>query len=135
MIFRYGMADGSAALFALRKAPVVTAHGLERIFADALAGAVLWFPVRRWNRPVSGRRRRGGRTDLALFQGLAGLFAASGLRAAGNDASPRGGRRAARRIFQGAPPVSADPGGSETRRERVPGGRGQEFLRAWRHRF
>ena len=93
------------------------------------------FPVRRRNRGVPGRRRRRGRADLALLQGLAGLFAASGLRAAGDDARPCGGRRAARRIFQGTAAVSADPGGSEAGHQRVPGGRGQELLRARRHRL
>ncbi len=109
--------------------------GLKRIVDNALAGAVLGFSVRRRNRGVPGGRRRGGRADLAFLQGPAGLFPASGLRAAGHDARARFGRLAARRIFQGTPAVSADPGGSEAGHQRVPGRRGQELLRAWRHRL
>ena len=45
------------------------------------------------------------------------------------------GRLAARRILQGAPSLSADPGGSEARHQRVPRRRGQELLRTWRHRL
>ena len=36
---------------------------------------------------------------------------------------------------QGAPALSADPGGAEARHQRVPRGRGQELLRAWRLDF
>src|ERR1700732_526565 len=61
-----------------RSAPQVAALGPKRTFDNALAGAVLGFPVRRRNRAVPGGRRRDGRADLAFFQGSAGLFAASG---------------------------------------------------------
>src|SRR5258707_2486612 len=97
------------------KTPSAAAQGLEGIFADALSGAVHGFLVRRRNRRVPGRRRRHRRHDLALLQGPAGLFAASGLRTAGDDPCPRLRWRAARRILQGAPAVSADPGGAEDR--------------------
>ena len=98
------------------------------------AGPVFGFPVCRRDRRVPGRRGR-RRADLVFLQGPAGLFAASGLRAAGDDARARRRRRAARRIFQGAPALSADPGDAETRHQRLPRGRGQEFLRARRHRL
>ena len=65
-----------------------------------LAAAVLRLPVRGRNHRVPGRRRRRRRPDLAFLQGPAGLFAAAGLRAAGDDARPRGRRLAGRRICQ-----------------------------------
>ena len=39
------------------------------------------------------------------------------------------------RIRQRAPALSADPGGAEAGDQRLPRGRRQEFLRAWRHRL
>ena len=81
-----------------------------------------------------GRGRRRGR-DLVFLQGLARLFAASGLRAAGDDARACVRRCAARRVFQGAAALSADPGDAKARHQRVPRGRGQELLRARRHRL
>ena len=66
---------------------------------------------------------------------LPDYLSASGLRAAGDDARSRGRRRAARRIFQGAASLPADPGGAEARHQRVPRRRGQEFLRTRRHRL
>ena len=73
-----GLSDGGSVRACTRILPHHGA-GLKRNFDNALAGAVLGFSVHRRNRRVSGRRRRGGGADLALFQGLAGLFAASGL--------------------------------------------------------
>src|SRR5580704_4285905 len=93
-------------------------RGEKRNLYYALAGAVLGFLVRRGNRRVPGWRRRRSRADLALLQGFAGLFSASGLRAAGDDTRSRRRRRAARRIFQGAASLPADPGGAETRHQR-----------------
>src|SRR5258707_9801710 len=108
--------------------PATAAQGLERNFDNALAGAVFGFPVRRRNCAVPGWRRRRGGSDLAFLQGLAGLFAASGLRAAGDDARACVGWRAAWRILQGAAAVSADPGGSENRDQHPPPPRRQKFL-------
>ena len=107
----------------------------NRTIDNALAGAVFWLPVRGGNRGVPGRRRGVRRPDLAFLQGSARLLAAPGLRAAGDDARACGRRIAARRIRQGAPALFADPGGAEARHQRVPRGRRQEFLRAWRHRL
>ena len=66
--------------------------------------------------------------DLPDYSQLAGL------RAAGDDAGACRRRLAARRIRQRAAPLSADPGGAEARHQRLHRGRGQEFLRASRHR-
>ena len=117
------------------QAPAVTAQGLEWNFGNALSGPVFGFPVYRRDGRVPGRRGRRRGRDLVFLQGLARLFAASGLRAAGDDARACVRRRAARRVFQGAAALSADPGDAKTRHQRVPRGRGQEFLRAWRHRL
>src|ERR1700755_613570 len=82
---------------------------------NALVGTLLWVPVRGRNRCVPGRRCRCRGRDLAFLQGPARLLPASGLRAAGDDARSRGRRFAARRIRQGASPLSADPGRAEAR--------------------
>ncbi len=86
---------------------------------DEAAAALLRLPVRGRDDRVPGRRRRRGRPDLAFLQGPAGLFAAAGLRAAGDDARARRRRRAARRIRPRAPALSADPGGAEARHQRL----------------
>ena len=75
-----------------------------------------------------------GRLVVALLQGLAGLFAASGLRAAGDDAGACRGRLAAGGIRQGATALSADPGDPEARHQCLRRRRRQEFLSASRHR-
>ena len=49
-------------------------------------GPIFGFPVHRRDHRVPGRRGRRRGRDLAFLQGLARLFAASGLRAAGDDA-------------------------------------------------
>src|SRR4051812_14755145 len=64
-----GTADRFRGVSRLRTTPAAAAQGLKRIFDNALAGAVHGFLVRRRNRGVSGRRRRHGGADLALFQG------------------------------------------------------------------
>ncbi len=94
----------------------------------------LGLSVRGGHDPVHRRRRRGRRPAVAFLQGSAGLFAAAGLRAAGDDARACRRRLAARRICQGAPALSADPGDAEARHQRLRRGRGQEFLPASRHR-
>ena len=101
---------------------------------EALA-AVPRLSVRGGHHPVHGRRGRRRRPDVAFLQGPAGLFAAAGLRAAGDDARARGRRLAGRRICQRAPALYPDPGGAEAGHQRLPRRRGQEFLRAWRARF
>ena len=111
------------------------ALALEWKFGNALCGPIFGFPVYRRDDPVPGRRGRRRGWDLVLLQGSARLFAASGLRAAGDDARACVRRCAARRIFQGAASLFADPGDAKTRHQRVPRSRGQEFLRARRHRL
>ena len=135
VLFAGAPAARGAGAFARGQTPIETAQGLERNFDNALAGAVHGFLVRRRNRRVPGWRRRSRRRNLAFLQGLAGLLSAAGLRAAGDDAHPRHRRRAARRVLQGAPPLSPDPGGSKAGHQRVPCRRRQEFLRTRRHRL
>ena len=62
------------------------------------SAAILRLDLRGRHRAVPRRHRRGGRPVLAFLQGLAGLFAAAGLRAAGDDAGARDRRLAGRRI-------------------------------------
>ena len=77
---------------------------------------------------VGVARRR--RPAVALSPRTCRIIRSSGLRAAGDDARARRRRLAARRIRQGAPALSADPGGAEARQQRLHRRRGQEFLRA-----
>ena len=84
---------------------------------------------------VSGRGRRQRRHALAFLQGPAGLFAASRLRAAGDDPGARRRRLAGRRIRHPAPALHPDPGRAEDGDQRLPRRRGQEFLRAQRPRL
>ena len=104
-------------------------------FAMRLHAALLGLPVRGRHHPVPGRRRRGGRPAVALLQGPARLFAAAGLRAAGDDAGACRRRIAAGRICARAAALHSDPGGAEARDQRLRRGRGQELLRARRPRF
>ena len=100
-----------------------------------LSAAVLRLDLRGRHRAVPGRRRGRGRPVLAFLQGPAGLFAAAGLRAAGDDPRARHRRRAGRRVRPRAAALSADPGGPEAGHQRLPRGRGQELLRARRPRL
>ena len=104
-------------------------------FGNETAAALLRLPVRGRDDRVPGRRRRRGRPAVAFLQGPAGLFAAAGLRAAGDDARARRRRLAGRRIRQPAPALHSDPGRAEAGDQRLPRRRGQEFLRAQRPRL
>ena len=96
--------------------------------------AIPWLSVRGRNDPVHRRHCRRIRVVVAFFQGSARLFAASGLRTAGDDAGACRRRLAARRICQSAPPLFADPGSSQAGHQRVHRGGRQELLPAPRHR-
>src|SRR3954453_19482159 len=85
-----------------KQALAVAAQRLEWKLGNALCDPISGFPVYRRDDPVPGRRGRRRGRNLVLLQGSARLFAASGLRAAGDDARACGRRRAARRVFQGA---------------------------------
>ena len=81
------------------------------------------------------RRRRRGRPAVALFTRAAGLFPAAGLRARGDDPRACFRRLAARRICTRAAALHSNPGGAQARDQCFHRCRGQELLRAWRHRF
>ena len=67
------------------------------------------------HRAVPRRHRGRGRPVLAFLQGPAGLLAAAGLRAAGDDARARHRRRAGRRVCARTASLSADPGDPQAR--------------------
>src|ERR1043166_9820300 len=77
------------------------------------SAALLRLDLRGRDGRVPRRRRRRGRPVLAFLQGLARLFAAPGLRAAGDAARARERRFAARRICARAPALYPVPGGAE----------------------
>ena len=114
----------------------VVASGFGRWdFRNETAAALLRLPVRGRDDRVPGRRRRRRRPALAFLQGPAGLFAAAGLRAAGDDPRARRRRLAGRRIRHPAPALHSDPGRAEDGDQRLPRRRGQELLRAQRPRL
>src|SRR5262245_18304916 len=87
-----------------------SAESPRRMGCNEASAPVLWLDIRGRNRAVPRRNRRGGRHVLAFLQGLAGLFAVTGLRTAGNDAGARHGRLAGGGVRPRAAALSADPG-------------------------
>ena len=81
--------------------------------------AVPRLPVRGRHHRVRGGRRRDRRPAVAFLQGPAGLFAAAGLRAAGDDPRARGRRLTGRRIRPRAAALYSDPGGAEAGDQRA----------------